>query len=243
MSENTYEEYLGAQTPVIILGHRGTEFLPESMKSIHRHVRDIGSIVVVDDSGDREHHEWLDEQGIPFSVVDPDGNAGYLRAMEKVFEVARYECDRTGSSYALLWEEDFMATRAFGVRDLIAVMEATPRLAQLNLPRQAVYGVEKRLGYMESHMRRGYGLTRRHTGTHAWVERRRPFTTNPGLIRRTVLDFPWPTREVADHTHGGAEPAMSRVLETSGWTFGWYGPWNTALVKHVGETMKTGTGY
>lgn len=231
--------------PLILLSHRKDEFLTAALRSIQDRLTGVGQIIIVDDSGDPDHINWLDETGEQFTVVDPEGNAGYLRAMETTFEVARDVCDHVGSSYAILWEEDFILRRKVSVESMISVLDApeNSRVAQLNLQRQPVYKVEKRLGYMESHMRRGYDLKQRTTNGHRWVSRARPFTTNPCLIRREVLDVAWPSRETADQTHGGAEPAMSKVLERGGWTFGWYGPWNTTAVQHVGDALKTGTGY
>ena len=231
--------------PLILLSHRKDEFLPRALRSIRERLSGVGEIIIVDDSGDADHINWLDEMGESFTVVDIDGNAGYLKAMETVFEVARDACDLRGSSYAVLWEEDFILRRKVSVEAMIEVLEAPENsgVAQLNFQRQPVYKVEKRLGYMESHMRRGYNLKQRTTNGRRWVSRAKPFTTNPGVIRRDVLDEVWPSRETADQTSGGAEPAMSRALERNGWSFGWYGPWNTAVVQHVGDDMKTGTGY
>lgn len=237
--------------PVVILSHRGKSFIERTVASLRMNSHGITDVVVVDDSGDDNHHDWLCDQGYQFSVVDPLGNAGYLNAMTRVFEVAGELADNAQVGHALLWEEDFILTRGLSIYDMVTVMESHRAdeandyraLAQLNLQRQAVYRIERQVGYMESHQRRGYRLARQRTAGLDWVSRRKPFTTNPGLIRRDVLDISWPTREEADVVLGGAEPAMSLKLEAEGWYFGWFGKWNSRHTLHVGTEKKTGVGY
>lgn len=226
--------------PVVILSHRKQTFLPDAVTSLSRNGSGLGRFLVVDDSGDPEHHQWLDDQGYMFTVVHPTENRGYRQAMQAVFNVAREQ----RAPYVLLWEEDFRLTRSGNMLDLAQVMEGDGGLAQLNLQRQSVYGVERRWGYMESHQRRGYNLTvRKESDGTQWVKRRTPFTTNPGLIRREILSIDWPSPDVCESTDGGAEVAMSDRLEAKGWHFGWFGAWNTPYTMHVGVNMKTGKGY
>lgn len=231
--------------PLVILSHRKRAFIKETVASIQRHLHGATVSLIVDDSGDVDHRNWVkNEIGLwcePASVLDH--NVGYLKAMERVWALAQEGCDEFGSPYALLWEEDFVLTRDITLERMITVMDKNPDLAQLNFQRQAVYGVEKRFGYMDSHQRRGYGLRREATDTVRWVSRRTPFTTNPSLIRREALEIAWPSREECDTVQGGAEPAMSLRMEQAGFKFGWYGPWDTPVTRHVGDDRKSGIGY
>lgn len=231
--------------PLIVLSHRKREHLERTLASIRQFAHGITNVHVVDDSGDAEHREWLADHGYNLTVPLVDGAGGYLRAMQCVWALARDVADETGSEYVMLWEEDFRLRRTLSTYDMATIMDATgnERLAHLNLQRNPVYRIEQRMGYMESHQYRGYGLTRMKDHGLPWVSRRTPFTTNPGLIRREVLDIDWPTREIADQYDGGAEPAMSDVLEKAGYHFGWLGRWNTPHVQHVGQERKTGIGY
>lgn len=232
--------------PVIILSHRKREFIEACIASLKENATGIGPITVVDDSGDADHHRWLESHIDRYCLSDNRGrNVGYLQAMNVVWEAAQRLTDEARVDYVLLWEEDFLLRRKVNVDDMVCVMEGSPWLAQLNLQRQAVYRVERRFGYMESHHRRGYKLEWVPDRPHGipWVQRQRPFTTNPGLLNTAVLDVDWPTRAECDATPGGAEPAMSESLEARGWKFGWLGQWNTPYVKHVGIEMKTGKGY
>lgn len=232
--------------PVVLLSHRKQEFLETALASIRTYATGVSKIIIVDDSGDREHHEWLDSLGICYSLTHPLGkNVGYLMAMNVVWEAARYQADLAGVGHAILWEEDFVLTAPVDFHRLASIMDhpSNARLAQLNLQRQSVYRVERRLGYMESHNRRGYRLDQWATNGIAWVKRKKPFTTNPSMTRREVLAMDWPSREQADQVRGGAEPAMSLMLEQAGWEFGWFGEWNTPATRHVGTAHKTGVGY
>ena len=229
--------------PVIILGHRKREFLETTVESLRKHATGITDVIVVDDSDDSQHHDWLDDHGFQYTIVDPRGNAGYLMAMRMVWDVARDAVDESGSEYVLLWEEDFRLVKDLDIADMLTVMDADPMLAQLNLQRQAVYRIEKRFGYLQSHQRRGYELRTLETSGIPWVKRRHPFTTNPGLLRREVLDIEWPSRFMADQVPGGAEPAMSVQVEKAGYHFGWLGETNVPHTHHIGSDLKTGNGY
>lgn len=232
--------------PLVVLSHRKDRYIERTLASIRQHAHGVTDVIVVDDSGDVDHWRWLDSRGIPMVPSHSDGiNAGYLTAMDTVWRVSRNLADQSGTSFVMLWEEDFRLIRGVSLFDMAIVLGASgnERLAHLNLQRQSVYRIERRLGYMESHQRRGYGLTRRADSGVPWVSRRTPFTTNPGLIKREVLDIEWPTREVCDTYEGGAEPAMSGVLEKAGYHFGWLGPWNTRYTTHVSAERQSGHGY
>lgn len=229
--------------PLIILSHRKRRFIEQAVASLRGRAVGITDVIVVDDSGDHGHHQWLDDHGYQYTVVDPRHRAGYLRAMTQVWCTAKGLADETGSEYVMLWEEDFLLTHRVDLRQMALVMERNDGLAHLNLQRNPVYPIEKRYGYMESHNRRGYMLSRNNDDGLDWVARMTPFTTNPGLIRREVLDIDWPSREVCDNTDGGAEPAMGKAIEEENWYFGWFGKWNTPHTMHVGHARKSGTGY
>lgn len=236
--------------PLVILSHRGQRYLPHAVRSLRQMASYITDVIVVDDSGDPEHHQWLDDHGYQYSLTGPSGKYtglgggyGYLESMKRVWEVSRNAADEAGVEYVMLWEEDFMLRRRVSLLNMYMVMQANPQLAHLNLQRQSVYKVERQHGYMESHQLRGYGLSLGRDSNVDWVSRRTPFTTNPGLIRREVLDIDWPTRAVCDLYDGGAEPAMSHVLEEAGYHFGWLGRWNRPVTQHIGTERKSGTGY
>ena len=234
--------------PLVVLGHRRNQYLGTCLRSLETNLHGAGVTAVVDDSGKRGQGRIPWWQGvvpghIPLMVPHSEYPVGYRRAMETVFSIARSACALSGSEYALLWEEDFELIEPLDIRDMVKIMDANPRLAQLNLQRQAVYAIERRLGYMRSHATRGYQLHRAETEGLPWVRRKRPFTTNPSLIRREVLDMPWPTEAEASRVRGGAEPAMSLKLERAGWTFGWLGVPDHPQTKHLGDEMKTGSGY
>lgn len=225
--------------PLIVVSHRKRMFLETALNSLRVFSRGLREPVIVDDSGSSAHRAWLAQRGYKVASVGQD-NEGYLSAMNKVWEVAYDLTPR--SDYVFLWEEDFTLTRPLNVGLMVGVMDEHYDLAQLNVQRQPVYGVERRHGFIASHEVRGYGISKHRTGGVPWVRRERPFTTNPCLLRSSVLDVPWPTREEADQCDGGAEPAMSLKLEPN-YAFGWFGAADVPHSRHIGSNRKTGTGY
>lgn len=229
--------------PLIVLSHRRREFLETTLASLAENLKGADRVIVVDDSGDPEHHRWLADQDIWYIPTSVTCGKGYLTAMQRVWDTALDQVDILSVDYAVIWEEDFVLNEPVSLDDMACVLDENPMLAQLNLQRQPVYRIERRFGYMQSHQRRGYDLSSRITADIPWVRRSRPFTTNPGLVRRAVLEVDWPTREEADQVAGGAEPAMSQKLEHMGFCFGWLGHPNHPHTHHVGTEMKTGKGY
>lgn len=230
--------------PLVILSHRKREFLPDAITSLRAYAHGVTDVIVVDDSGDAEHHAWLDNHGYQLSLSSPDGsNVGYLQSMNVVWQAARRAAREAGTQHVVLWEEDFLLRKALDVERMAHVMRERPDLANLNLQRQPVYRVERRFGYMESHRKRGYEIRARSTDGVHWIERRVPFTTNPSLISLAALEIDWPTRIECDRVPGGAEPAMSEKYVRAGFSFGWLGRWNSPHTRHVGTDMKTGKGY
>ena len=230
--------------PLIVLSHRRGQYLPKTLRNLRSYFAGVDRPIVVDDSGSATHHRMLDAEGIQFSAVNPERNAGYLKAMKRVWEVAGEECDRRGVDYVALGAAAFPLTVTVHAGDGTCSMGTRPELAQLDVPRQPDYRIGRTRGYRESHSAGGYVLDRASVNTFHIVTRRRPFTTNPSIVSLdAILSCEWPTREEADAVEGGAEPAMSLVMESQGWGFGWWGPWNSRFTHHVGHARKSGTGY
>lgn len=245
--------------PLIIISHRKAKFLPEVLAALGAQTPTaaIDSITVVDDSGDAQWQRKVGSLGeirgfVQSISVKPvsETNAGYLAAMETVWQLAR----ESEADHVMLWEEDFIPAqgRIIDPSNLVAIIDATPNLAGLNWQRQPVWGIEQRLGYLESHDARGYELAE-HEGVRigvnrtsgGWVSRKRPFATSPCVLRREVFEMPWPKRDqFLNGYENFYEPQMSARLEAVGWTFGWYGKRdNGPDVVHVGDELKTGTDY
>jgi hypothetical protein len=124
----------------------------------------------------------------------------------------------TGADYLAHIEEDFEFTRPIPLTDMAAILDHTPRLAQVVLKRQPWSDVEKAAG---GQIETNPGAYTQHTEPRLglqWVEHSTLFSLNPCLIPRRTLELSWRT----DH-HGGAEWAISDACRAAGMRFAYYG--------------------
>lgn len=183
----------------------------------------------------------------PWLIAPRERQAGFCTATREAWAVAA----QGDHDYVLWLEHDFEITRPVDVQRLAAVLDATPKLAQMALMRNAVNEEERAAGGLFESRRAQYEL--RHTcvdrevedwhcdariETHSfapWLEHRAYLTTNPCLMRRDFMEaHPWP-----DYTEQ-CEGRFGLDLVAEGFTFGVWGtgePW----CRHIGE--RTGFGY
>lgn len=146
--------------------------------------------------------------------------------------------------YVFWLEHDFVLARPVDLRQLAAVLDAHPLLAQMALMRDAVNAqevdagglYESRPGQYEPQLYIDAAAPDQADWWRApWLEHRAYLTTNPSLMRRAwMAEHPWP-----DHP-AECEGRFGIDLVLQGHTFGVWGtgePW----CRHVGT--RTGFGY
>ena len=183
-------------------------------------------------------------------TIHRDSGLGFCGATAKLW-AAMVE---TGNEYVFWLEHDFLVARPVDLRDLAAVLEAEPKLAQLALMRDAYSDEEKAAGGLfEYRTRLGDYRTRRHyvyeddldagdqmgreVGQHPWLEQSF-FTTNPSLMRRDFMAaHPFP-----DDGEPHCEGRFSIALREQCWSFGTWGE-GSVYVNHIGRRDGSGHGY
>lgn len=153
---------------------------------------------------------------------------GFCRATSALWEKAL----QVGNEYVFWLEHDFVFMRPLDLRELATVLDATDRLSQIALMRDAVNAIEKKAG----------GLFESRNGPERWERYEWGYaqgdyvmTTNPSLMKFAFMSAnPWPDYE------SECEGKFGIDLHERGFVGGVWGdgsPW----VKHIG--VRTGHSY
>jgi hypothetical protein len=222
--------------------------LQRALESFSNHVRPRPQeVVIVDDTGDREYHDYLrrllydlgSTHGSRTAFVPHDQRVGFCGTVGDAWKFAADDVfgplPDTPPPWVFWLEDDFVFNRTVPLVDLAYTMERQEQLVQISLLRQPVSDEEKAAGgYLNIDPER---FTRRGSGQVAWLEHQAFWTTNPSLFRTEVAQLlEWPSGE--DHCEG---VFTHRLLDARpDVTFGVWGvgePW----VEHLGE--RVGVGY
>lgn len=176
---------------VVFVGNGRGDCLERAVESFQRHLSGpVVRMVIVDDSGDIDHHAWIRLNFPGIDLVATRGKTGFDGAYQKVWE--------TVAGYAMPWafviEEDFTTDRTIDLAAMQQAMDANPHLCQMALRRQAWFPKELEVGGVVELNPDGY------TDTPTHLEHREFVTTNPALWRRSfVTHHPWPKGAHSEH--------------------------------------------
>lgn len=181
--------------------------------------------IISDDSDDIEYQAWL---RLTFPGWDVIGGtkAGFAGNVLR----GRKAAIASGQPWVFWLEDDFTFNRPVNLAVMAGVLEQRPHITQMALRRQAWFPAELRVGGFIEQDPDAY------VDFDGWLEHRKFFTTNPHLVRRSLLiEHEWPKS-------AGSEMAFSRRLLVGERTAGYWGsrhdePW----VHHDGQ--RTGIGY
>lgn len=197
-------------------------------------VKSFTTTVVVDDSMDEGHHEFVDQ----LCHWDLHITSGTKMGFSGAIFAGWAALSGLGEEYIFHLEDDFVINRHIPLKWMQGILERNPRVQQLALKRQPWAPEEKAAGgfvemYPEAYTERFDGET-----GMAWFDQKLFFTTNPSLYRSELIQDGWPLCE------GSEAEFTRRVLAINPEaSFGYLGhkfdpPWCT----HIGE-QRVGTGY
>ena len=220
-----------AQVPdgvlVVFVSNRGTDYLPHALESFDRLSGPVARKVIVDDSGDLDHHAWVRLNHPDIDLIATKGKTGFDGVYRTVWDtIAGY-----GLPWAFVIEEDFTLERDVDLADMQRVMDDRPHLVQMALRRQAWSRPEIEAG----------GVIEQHPDQYDdlpdHLEHRLFFTTNPSLICRDfVTHNPWP-KGAGSELRFAREVFRDESLRSGYWGSRTDEPW----VLHHGE--RSGSGY
>jgi hypothetical protein len=77
--------------PLILLGNGRKDCISQAIPSAREHLKGLGSLVVVDDSGDDTYRDWLAAEFDVMVAGLGNGRVGYWRAMQAVWALMSYQ--------------------------------------------------------------------------------------------------------------------------------------------------------
>jgi len=220
-------------TLMIMTDGRG-KYLEESIKSLHKLKPAFVQAVIHDDSGDPKYADWLKEQyGYRFSIYSTGQRSGFAGAYNSAWRWLR---ENNTNDWIFFTEDDFVYTRHVELSDMIRVMTENPQIVQMALRRQPWNDVERAAGGIVESRPETY--TEKTDGENQWLEHRNFFTTNPSLIRATLIDtHDWPNESNSEGKFG-ISLFSGTDLVSGYWGARCSGEW----CEHIGQE-RAGTGY
>ena len=218
---------------VVTSNGRGA-LLDATLDAIWLHVRPLPELTLIcDDSGDDAHADWMRERW-PAARTDAHRHLGHGPAVARAWKMA----SQLPVEWLLWMEEDMVLQRPLDLRQLVAVMDAEPNVAQMALRRNAHFPAEVAAGPTQIERFSPEAFTERGTNGQAWLQHREFYSLNPHLVRRDFLArHSWPPVPNSEHRFG------LRLFRDGAVTCGLWGPRDAEpQVLHIG-TERTGTGY
>lgn len=124
-------------------------------------------------------------------------------------------------------EEDFLLTEPVDIEGMAAVLDVNEALAHLVLKRQPWNGDEIAAGGIIEQWPQDV------TDRDGWLEHRKFFSLNPCLVPRRVYELGFPE---------GSEPAMTDLLLSKGFHFGYWGArHDPPRCHHIGDVRAAGS--
>ena len=178
-------------------------YFERCLATIDRLRCDWATTVVVDDSADPAHHDWVADHVDHDVYVRHDRRMGGAQAVRTAWStVARLDVD-----HVFHVEEDFTFPVPVDIKPMVDVLEGDDRLAELVLRRQP-WGGEGPGGYIGDN-------PAAFMDRDGWLMHRLGFWLNPCLYPVAVTRVGWPAH--------GHEMHYTKRLSAAGWHFGVWG--------------------
>lgn len=209
-------------------------YLAQAMESMHYLTGGITRRVLHDDTGDIQHRQHLARAYPQWDVIGTPGRSGFGGAYRHAYDWLALHATEP---YVFSTEDDFEFIRAVELDAMVTVLDTNRRLTQLALRRQPWNPQEQAAGGIVEQHPRDYLDCRDYRGNY-WLEHRRFHTTNPSLLRRSLIrEHPWPT---VPHSEGVFSAAVfaDHTARAGYWGRRDSGEW----CRHIGD-VRTGRGY
>lgn len=225
---------------VLVITDGRSAYLAECVASLRKHLHGpIAEMWMYDDTGDAQYREALAQTYPEFVHINAGPRQGFAGAIHYAWEMLRLT---SGADYVFHVEQDFRFNRDIDLAAMAGLLDDQPHLAQIALRRQPWNDAERAAGgIVEQHPASYADCT---DGAREWLEHRLFYTTNPSLIRRSLVARGWPLvpRSEGEYSHyllrTGTPEATPEQVRFAYWGRRDDAPW----VEHIGH-QRTGTGY
>lgn len=252
---------------VLTHGHEAHAHLTRSLASFREFVSPAPARVYLHADGDASAEAAQaavarELRGVPITLEQPFNQRGFCHACSAGWKAATEGAlggVGNGNHTHVFWlEHDFTFARPVDLRELAAVLDGEPDIAQMALMRNAASDEERAAGGLYELRADQYeqryscrwcgdrdgnraswceaGCGRDYNAMFPWLRHRSYFTTNANLMRRQfMVENPWPNDGLPQ-----CEGRFGIALVKSGYSFGVWGsgePWT----EHFG--IRSGFGY
>lgn len=218
---------------LVIMTDGRKQYLTRTIDSLYQLHTFFSQKIIHDDSGDPEFSAWLRRTFLEFEIYSTGQKSGFAGAYNSAWNYLRNNCI---NDWIFFTEDDFVFTRPVNIYTMIEVMENNPHIAQMALRRQPWNDQERAAGGIVEQYPNDY--TDRTDGKFNWLEHRRFFTTNPSLLRMSLIDErDWPNVPNSEGMFS-IDLFSGTNLVSAFWGARDSGEW----VEHIGVN-RTGTGY
>lgn len=211
---------------VVVMTDGRRQYMVPAMDSLRAQVDGpIGRRVIHDDSGDLDYRNWLAVSYPDWEIIGPTGGrSGFCGAYRSAWTWLDALDD---TEWVFQTEDDFTFDTRIDLQVLIDVMTANRHLLQMQLRRQP-WWTEPQGGFIGQWPDL---YTDAGADSHAWLEHRRNWSTNPGLFRRDLCQWTWPPPPGCEKTLG------DQLLHAypQGHFAVWGGRDDPPVVRHIGH--------
>ncbi|MEK7117083.1 MAG: hypothetical protein AAB837_02880 [Patescibacteria group bacterium] len=205
------------------------EYLERTLSTLGKLHGDFSRILIHDDSGDEDYHNWLKQFNYELATTK---RVGFTEAMISAWQKLKED----SNEWVFHLEDDFLILDDILLNNMIDVMRQNEHIKQLVLLRQPLGGRElKKGGIIASHPERYEEKT---DGIYHWVEHRIGFSCNPCVYRKSLIfEYPWPNMPHSEREYGRLLFKNPNVKCAY-----WGGKTDKPKVEHIG-VIKKGFGH